>query len=96
MARSAQLVALTHFLTGAHNQVTFSARRMGQLHPTHKEGLDLLEEHKMVEVRRSVRSTTYVSTQAIGLPYWDVDRMREEEGFPLFIEPEGDTHVAGE
>lgn len=95
LPRSAQLVALTHFLTGAHNEVTFSARRMSQLHPTHKEGLDLLEENGMVEVKRSARATTYTSTAAIGYPIGELAKYEEGESYPMFVEPKGDNHVAG-
>lgn len=95
LSRGAQLVALTHFLTGAGNEVTFSAKRVSQLDPRHRAGLDELEQNGMVEVKRSVRTTTYTSTAAIGYPLGDVAKYEESESYPMFVEQEGDVHVAG-
>jgi hypothetical protein len=84
LSRTAQLVALTHFLTGTRCEVTFSARRFAQLDPRHVQGLQELEHNGMVCVTRTRQAVTYTATVRIGRPIIDVPAMRMEEAYPLF------------
>lgn len=84
LSRAAQLVALTHFVTGQGNEVMFSKEKYALLAPQHIKGLNELVEHQMLEEKRTRTAINYLSTTNIGIPIRDVPGMREEESYKLF------------
>lgn len=85
LSRDAQVAALTFFLTGKDNEVTFSKEKHVRLHPKFMSGLGELIGAGMVECHEHKSIINYTALDAIGHPMGDVPGLREDEAYPLFI-----------
>lgn len=84
VSRTAQLVALTHFASGAESEVSFSQGRYHSLTAQHKEGLHELEHNGMVELTEAGGIKAYRSTSRIGVPTLDVDKVSGDENYNIY------------
>lgn len=89
LSREAQLVALTHFISGRGNEVFFSNQKHAQLNPRWMSGMGDLIADGMVKVTKSKMGVTYTSLERIGVPLRDIQGMREDEAYPLFTKETG-------